>query len=167
MSTAMYSQYVVPFYLHMMRRNAAGEGVPEERLLSAARTIAPDEVLALLRDPNWRPQVMGAWFSVRHAAPDVVDGVLQALRASRGSLTAPPLATAAAVLAGAASVDALRAYLRVDLAHHLGSDGFIAATLEHLGAPLDDAEHPGLQVSPADREALRRLLARAHQIRSA
>ena len=137
--TPLYSQYVVPFYLQMMRLNAVGRDVSESALLAAARTIAPDEVLALLRDRNWRPQVMGAWFSVRHAAPDVVDGVLQALRA----------------------------YLRVDLDHGLGADRFIAATLEHIGAPVDDADLAGLQVTPADRHALQELLALAHQLRSA
>ena len=165
--TPLYSQYVVPFYLQMMRLNAVGRDVSESALLAAARTIAPDEVLALLRDRNWRPQVMGAWFSVRHAAPDVVDGVLQALRESRGSLTAPPLATAAVVLAGPAAAQALRAYLRVDLDHGLGADRFIAATLEHIGAPVDDADLAGLQVTPADRHALQELLALAHQLRSA
>jgi hypothetical protein len=166
-SSELDARYVAPFYLPMMFDNAAGDGWPVEDVLAAARGVQPGEVLALLQGDNWRPQVMGAWFSVRFAEPAVTAVLLQTLRKSFGVLNALPLATAAVAVAGAGATGALREYLRLDLSRRQGAAGFIGATLEHLGAGVEAEVRPGPEITAWDRHAFRRLLDVARQIQSA
>ncbi|MCZ7440374.1 DUF6000 family protein [Micromonospora sp. WMMC241] len=131
-SEGLVAQYVVPFYLDMMGTNALRYGLP---LLSAVaeanRATTASDVVALLGD-GWRTRVMGAWYSVRVGGADVTAAVLHALATSRGSLDAPPLATAAVVLAGPDAAEALRQYFTADQACGWGAGGVIAAAADHL-----------------------------------
>ncbi|MBG6103218.1 DUF6000 family protein [Micromonospora vinacea] len=123
---------VVPFYLDMMGTNAVRHGQPLiTALAEAGRGITPAQVTALLRD-GWRPQVMGAWYSVTLAGPEVAAAVLHALATSWGALDAPPLATAAVVLAGPESIEALERYFAADQAAGWGASGIIAAAADHV-----------------------------------
>jgi hypothetical protein len=99
------ARYVTPFYLHMMRVNAVqcGPALLDDIASVGADALASD-VIGLLR-LGWRERVMGAWYAVGVGGPDVTAAVLEALRTSGGSLDAPPLATAAVVLAGPAALD--------------------------------------------------------------
>jgi hypothetical protein len=123
---------VVPFYLDMMGTNAIRYGQPLiTALAEASRGVTPAQVTALLRD-GWRPQVMGAWYSVTVAGPEVTTAVLHALATSRGALDAPSLATAAVVLAGPEAIEALERYFAADQARGWGASGIIAAAADHV-----------------------------------
>ncbi|RQX13616.1 DUF6000 family protein [Micromonospora arida] len=123
---------VVPFYLDMMGTNAIRYGQPLTTALGdASRGVTPAQVTALLRD-GWRPQVMGAWYSVTVAGPEVTTAVLHALATSRGALDAPSLATAAVVLAGPEAIEALERYFAADQAKGWGASGIIAAAADHV-----------------------------------
>ncbi|WP_433268400.1 DUF6000 family protein [Micromonospora vinacea] len=123
---------VVPFYLDMMRTNAIRHGQPlMTALAEASRGVTQAQVTALLRD-GWRPRVMGAWYSVTVAGPEVTAAVLHALTTSQGALDAPPLATAAVVLAGPEAIEALERYFAADQAEGWGASGVIAAAADHL-----------------------------------
>jgi hypothetical protein len=155
-------RFVAPFYLQMMRTNAVEHGpalLPA--LVATGRTATAREVVALLRDP-WRRSVMGAWFALLHDDDAVTTAVLDALAASGGQLDAPPLATAAAVLAGREALPALEAYAVEDAARDLGACGFVAATIEHLGGRT-----AACAADDRDRHELQQLLDLAGRIRAA
>ncbi|WP_406076756.1 DUF6000 family protein [Micromonospora sp. NBC_00858] len=123
---------VVPFYLDMMGTNALRYGRPLiAALAEVSRGATPADVMALLRD-GWRPRVMGAWYSVGVGGPEVTAAVLHALATSQGSLDAPPLATAAVVLAGPEAIEALEQYFAADQAEGWGASGVIAAAADHV-----------------------------------
>ena len=103
---------------------------------------------------------MGAWYALLHEPAPLADDLSESLSTSLGTLTAPPLATVAAVMLGPAALPALTTYAQAAAANaHLGADGFIAAAMEHLGTS-------GL-VTPTeqDREHLQGMLAVAVAIR--
>jgi len=123
---------VVPFYLDMMGTNAIRYGQPlTTALADASRGVTPAQVTALLRD-GWRPQVMGAWYSVTVAGAEVTTAVLHAVATPRGALDAPSLATAAVVLAGPEAIEALERYFAADQAKGWGASGIIAAAADHV-----------------------------------
>ncbi|MGC5017107.1 hypothetical protein [Micromonospora sp. DT47] len=126
------ARYVVPFYLDMMGTNALRYGLPSlAAVAEVSRAATPSDVIALLYD-SWRPRVMGAWYSVGVGGPEVTAAVLHALATSRGALDAPPLATAAVVLAGPEAVEALEQYFAADQAKGWGASGVIAAAADHV-----------------------------------
>lgn len=152
---------VLPFYLRLMGMNAVGHE-PEvwDELVEVGRTATPDDVRALLRDPViWRPVVMGAWLSLRHARDDVGSVLLDALAGSAGSLTAPPLAVASVVLVGADAAESLQRSQARNARD--GSGCVLDAALDHLGAePIND-------VRPDDRAGFADLLAFGQRLRAA
>jgi hypothetical protein len=136
---------VTPFYLRMMRLNAVEHGDSLVAELAAAGDQATsDEVTWLLRS-FWRERVAGAWLSLRHDDdPAVTAAVLEALRTSQGSLDAPPLATAAVVLAGSDALDALRQYVMADLAADWGAANFVAAAIRHVADHVPGVPEPSV-----------------------
>jgi len=125
---------VAPFYLEMMGTNAI-QYADAERLgsvVTVGRDVPVVDVVWLLRGA-WRPRVMGAWFSLLHASEAMTRAVLQSLETSRGSLTAPPLAVAAVLLADHEAEGALAAYVAEDVLHGWGSAAFVSAAMDHLG----------------------------------
>jgi hypothetical protein len=160
------ARYVTPFYLDMMRLNAVEYGPASlDDITAAGADVVASDVVRLLR-LAWRERVMGAWYAVRVGGPDVTAAVLDALRTSGGSLDAPPLATAAVVLAGPAAVDALEHYFAADQAHDWGASGLIAAAAHYL------REHHGITASlppptPADRDAFVALVHFARRLQTA
>jgi hypothetical protein len=116
------ARYVSPFYLHMMRINAVKYGpalVVDVDIAAAGADLTASSVVRLL-GLAWRERVMGARYGVRVGGPDVTDAVLRALRTSQGSPDAPPLATAATILAGPAAIDGLEHYFDADQAGDWG-----------------------------------------------
>lgn len=103
------ARLVAPFYLKMMRFNATwvGHEVWDEAV-QVGRRATEEDVTWLLTRREWRPNVMGAWFSLARPAPQVVSLVLDSLSHSLGDLTSPPLAVSAAILAGRAAEPILR-----------------------------------------------------------
>jgi hypothetical protein len=79
---------------------------------------------------------MGAWFSLAVPPESVMDDLLTAMSESKGSLTAPPLAAAATLLAGSAAVPAMVGYVNfiMEPGRRDGSESFVAAGLEYLGS---------------------------------
>jgi hypothetical protein len=131
------SRFVSPFYLEMMGTNALG--LADERrtaLIAAGRTVTAGDVRSLFRVGAWRNEVMGAWFSLAVPADSIVAELIVAMSRSRGSLTAPPLAAAASIIAGQDAVPAMVDYinLMLDPRRNDGSDAIVAAGLELLGA---------------------------------
>jgi hypothetical protein len=127
--------FVKPFYLKMMRSKALI--VPDDlwdQVVDAGRVVTVADVNFMLRSENWRPVLMGAWFSLAPVG-SIVDDLIAAMSASRGSLTAPPLAAAATLLAGAAAVPAMMNYIDfiTDPRRRDGSEAVVAAAVEHLG----------------------------------
>lgn len=150
----------------MMRVNAVqyGSALLDDIVAAGAEAPASD-VVRLLR-LAWRERVMGAWYAVRLGGPDVTAAVLDALRTSQGSLDAPPLATAAVVLAGPAAVDGLEHYFAADQAHDWGASGLIAAAAHYL------REHHGITTSlppptTADRDVFSALIDVARRLQTA
>jgi hypothetical protein len=131
------SKAVKPFYLRMMGLSAVrhADGL-QANFVVTARTVSVEDVRWLLGNSNWRPMVMGAWFSLAVPPESIMDALLAAMAASKGSLTAPPLAAAAAVVAGDAAVPAMTAYVSIMSASEWadGSQEVVAAAVEHLGA---------------------------------
>jgi hypothetical protein len=164
-------QLVTPFYLRMMRLNALEEKKSFLRaVVKAGRDASTDEVIALLRDDEWRPRVMGAWFALLHHdgatllhdERAVGEAVLESLATSLGSLTSPPLAVVAVTLMGSGALSALERYTAQDIAWALGACGFVAAAIAHLGvAPT--ACHP----THDDTTDFDRLLAVAQTLQAA
>jgi hypothetical protein len=79
---------------------------------------------------------MGAWLAIFHDEREVREVVLEALRASLGRLTAPPLATVAVLLSGPSAIPALQAYMREDVENRWGSVDFVSAALHRLGLTM-------------------------------
>jgi hypothetical protein len=133
-----------------------------------ADASASDVVRPRLASPRlaWRERVMGAWYAIRVGGPDATAAVVDALCTSLGSLDAPPLATAAVVLACPAAVDALEHYFAADQAHDWGASGVTAAAAQYL------CEHHGVTTSlppptPADRDVFSALVDVARRLQTA
>lgn len=131
------SSFVKPFYLKMMGLNAL-RLTDELRasLIVAARTVRTSDVRWMLQSGHWRPVVMGAWFSLAVPTESVMDDLLTAMSESKGSLTAPPLAAAATLLAARAAVPAMVDYIDfiVVPGRPDGSEAIVAAAVEYLGS---------------------------------
>jgi hypothetical protein len=153
---------VKPFYLDMMGINAIQYADADvlRNVLAVGREASAADVVWLLRS-EWRPRVMGAWFSLLHDDEAVTRAVLRSLETSAGSLTAPPLAVAAVLLANhGAAKGALADYLVRDVSHDWGSAGFVGAALEHL------AERVPMKPSNRDRSSFEQLHAIAKAVRA-
>lgn len=131
---------VLPFYLKMMGLNAiwtdpvaAMDDEARTRLIHIGRSIDLLDVKWLLNVGAWRPVVMGAWFSLRFSATEIGTDLRHAMRASAGSLTAPPLATACVLVVGTTSLPDLEHYVQNDPGQD-GSARFVAAAAERLGS---------------------------------
>jgi hypothetical protein len=151
---------VQPFYLKMMRSNALKNGaqlLPE--IAEKGATLGAADVIALLQDP-WRATVMGAWFALLQDDEAVTTAVLRALEASEGSLTSPPLAVVAVVLAENDALPALVAYAARDEEYARGACGFVAAAAAHLGGSV------ACTASEADSNDFNALLSLARRLRS-
>jgi len=125
---------VQPFYLQLMGLNAADAS--DEFLNEAAgvgRRTTPHEVVELLR-ADWRPRAVGAWFALLHDRSAMNAAVLESLRTSAGSLTAPGLAVAAVEIAASDALESLAVYCEQDQRRDMGSCGFVAAAIEHIGS---------------------------------
>jgi Family of unknown function (DUF6000) len=140
---------VQPFYLQMMRLNAVQAGSEmTEMIASVAADVTVTEIVTLLRS-DWRPRVMGAWFATAHDAAGIAEAVVDSLGTCFGSLTSPPLVTAALVHAGPTTLEALRAYVERDASNGWGAAGFAVAAIELLGGAVtaaiaDDDDHQHL-----------------------
>jgi len=168
--------YVGPFYLKMMGLNALrhADGLWLQ-LIEAGRAVTDDEVRWMLAGTvtverlrekmpatrHWRPMVMGGWLALARPAGAVRDDLLAAMEHSGGSLTAPSLCVSAHLLAGAAAVPAMRAYPGRDQTRHDGSERFVGAALESLGAPAP------VVPDDQDRENFTSLLGLAGRLRDA
>jgi hypothetical protein len=148
----------------MMNRNAVEYGSDlVDEIAIVGRSITDEDVVALLRS-DWRPRVMGAWFSPAHDVEAVRSAVLTSLETSGGYLTAPPLAAVAAVLCGNDALESLRIYRAADIAGAWGGASFIDATIEHLGSQPEPGSEESL-ARPEDREHLGELLGLVDRIR--
>lgn len=159
--TELERRCVLPYYRMMMALSAVTNpryDVPFEELRELGRRTTDGEVLELLGNVNWRPQVMGAWLAAGRTKR-VGPALLESLEASRGSLTAPPLATVALHGLGAAAVPSLQVYLRLDLEGRWGAASFVAAVLERLQAAPDDVD-----IEDRDRIYLDGMLAIAQRL---
>jgi hypothetical protein len=128
-------EFYAPFYLAMMGTNAIKLPTQPQlfgEFLATGKRTSPDQVTALLRGP-WRAALMGAWFSMFHAATEVGAEVTAATLACAGAYTAPPLTIALVHLLGADAIPTLSQYLTKDIQSTLGASGFVAAAIEHLG----------------------------------
>lgn len=152
--------FVVPYYQKMMGCNGRNAMRLWPALAESARVVTVDDVSYLLRTALWRPVVMGAWFSLVVPAEEIRDDLLAAMARSRGSLTAPPLATAATVVAGARAVPAMTAYLDFIMDRPDGSQDFVAAAMEHVGA------EPPIVPGEERRQMFRDLLGVALRLRA-
>jgi hypothetical protein len=156
----LIDQYVAPYYLDMMGLNAVVEGREHLASIRAAGQSMPVETVIRFLRSDWRPRVMGAWYSLRQEPAAVAAVLLRSLETSVGSLTAPALATAACVMVGADAVTSLETYAAVDVASQYGSAGFVAAAVEHLGVTPTQASATG-----DDRENLAKMLKVAATLR--
>jgi hypothetical protein len=160
MPSELEERVVVPFYLAMMSQNvlsvASGEMLAQ--FVAVGRKTDASEVAMLLRD-SWRPQVMGAWYSIFHDDPIVKTAVLEALAGSFGYLTSPPLATVAALTAESEALPAMNIYLARDLEHGWGGAKFVAAAMVYLGQPAINCE-PDTE----DKASFERMLAVARDL---
>ena len=155
---------VRPFYLKMMGLNALR--LTEElwaSLVATGRTVTVSEVGSMLRSGMWRPVVMGTWFSVVVPPEQIIDDLVVAMSRSQGSLTAPPLAATATLVAGAGAVPAMITYLEFIMApiRRDGSEDIVAAAVEHLGT------QPPIIPSDKGRQAFRDILDVATSLRNA
>lgn len=155
-----HDRLVTPFYLDMMGTNALLRADAEllRDVVTVGRDASVEAVVSLLRG-EWRARVVGAWFSLLHDSDDVRQAVLRSLGTSSGSLTAPPLAVAAVLLADREAESALAEYVAQDVAHGWGSAAFVSAAMDHLGdrAPVD--------VSQRDRNDFGQMLAIGRAVR--
>jgi hypothetical protein len=147
-----------PFYLKMMGLNAL-ENADElwDGLLRAGESASLAEVTTLLGQGHWRPVVMGAWFSLKFDRELIGDDLKRAVNMCQGSLTAPPLAVAAAVVIGSDAASTLIDYINRG---QLGSESFVAAVVADLGrdAPIAFDER--------DRRAVTGMSDVAHRLRA-
>jgi hypothetical protein len=157
---------VVPYYLKMMNRNAVEYGADlVDEIATVGRSITDEDVETLLRS-DWRPRVMGAWFSPVHDVQPVRSALLKSLETAGGYLTAPPLAAAAAALSGEGALDSLRIYRAADIAGAWGGASFIDATIEFLGSQPEPGSETSL-ARPEDHEHLSELLRLVDRLRGA
>jgi hypothetical protein len=156
--------YVAPFYLQMMRTNAVRQS-PQllAEIVETTRSAESSTVIALLAG-SWRPQVMGAWLSVRFTDAAVTSALLRSLATSSGSLTSPPLAAAAVLVAGPGAMNALVQYYEADVAGQWGASGWIAAAAEHL-EQNHGATNRLPTADPNARQTFEALLSIARQLR--
>ncbi len=139
-------RFVLPYYLKMMGLNAANpQNAIDPALLAGvhrdARIIDHATVVHFLRS-EWRPRVMGAWYSVCQGPETIRAELLRSLESSAGSLTAPPLATAAAFVLGGDALPSLKIYISklIAASDSDGSADFVHLLVNHLeGRP----EAPG------------------------
>ncbi|MBL0748791.1 hypothetical protein [Nocardioides baculatus] len=111
--TPLEERSVLPFYLNMMGTNARRNATdlwPDLLRAGEDVTLADASWLISSGDRNWRPVVMGAWFSLKFDEHEIGEPLRRAMAESRGSLTAPPLAVACVVLLGRGATDALASY---------------------------------------------------------
>ncbi|GAA4261861.1 hypothetical protein [Dactylosporangium darangshiense] len=154
--------FVKPFY-----RRMAGLGALRwadelwADLTVAGRHVTQTDVSWMLRTGHWRPEVMGAWFSLAVPAESITDDLLPAMAGSRGSLTAGPLAIAATLAAGLDAVSAMTDYLTFILDRADGSQFVVAAAVEHLGSD------PAIDPTAAGRRQFRDLYEVAVRLREA
>lgn len=158
--TALEERAVQPFYLKMMGLNA-GRHSSElwSDLVAEGSRVSLDEVKSLLNVGAWRPVVMGAWFSTRFAGENIGAELSRAMASSQGSLTAPPLAAACAVVLNNDAVLAMSRYVEADPGRD-GSAGLVAAGIEHLSGSAPVA------VADEDRLAFTQLLDVATRLRA-
>lgn len=136
---------VVPFYLDMMGTNSARNADPLwDELVRAGREASVVDVKRLLAPDSWRPVVMGAWFSLQLDRDQIGADLESAIAICRGTLTAPPLAVAAATVIGRDAAPILTEYIERDLHRQHGAATFVAAVVEELGFET--------VVSPEDRD---------------
>lgn len=131
------SRFVKPYYLKMMGLNALHLADHLwATLIETGRGVSAADVRWMLGTGHWRPVVMGAWFSLAVPAERIADDLLIAMTESKGSLTAPPLAVAAALGAGRAAVPAMINFINFNMepTRRDGSESIVAAAIEHLGA---------------------------------
>jgi len=153
---------VRPFYLKMMGLNALQHAdALWADLTRAGRRATEADVKQLLAPDHWRPVVMGSWFSLRFGPDQVGGDLLHAIDMCGGTLTAPPLAVAAAIVIGEDAAPALLDYIDRDIERQQGAATYVAAVLEELGATA--------RVSPDedDRGAIVSLIDVAQRLRSA
>ena len=132
MSDALYGRLVVPFYLQLMNRNAAtGWETVRSELVEAAAVVTEGEVRQLLQDP-WRGSVMGAWYAVGVASPQVDAELLGALDRSQGALDAVPLVVAAIERLDGDAISSVLGYCARDLEQGWGAAGLAAAAAQHV-----------------------------------
>lgn len=124
--------FVRPWYLDMMRLNACEYGSRLAPEIARVAVEASDDILVRLLRLGWRERVMGAWMSVIHKSDLLTAEILRQLEGSHGSLEAPPLATAAVVLAGADSMGSLAKYYEADLAADWGAASFIQQAAQYV-----------------------------------
>ena len=131
------ARLVKPFYLEMMQLNAIRHGADlASAIVTASRAADRDDIVALLRG-DWRPNVMGAWLSLARNDLPTSDEVLSSLGRSYGSLTSPPLAVAAVVLANERALPALRGYVDRDQQGGWGAAPFAKAAIRFLGGATE------------------------------
>ena len=149
---------VQPFYLKMMGLNAL-ENANElwGDLLRAGDSASLAEVTALLGQGHWRAVVMGAWFSLKFDRELIGDDLKRAVNMCLGSLTAPPLAVAAAVVIGSDAAATLIDYVNRG---PRGSESFVAAVVADLGRDAPIAFDDG------DRRAVMGMFDVAHRLRA-
>jgi hypothetical protein len=159
--TPLERRAVSPFYLRMMGCNAIDNAAALwDELVATGQAVTLDEARWLLNVGAWRPVVMGAWFSTRFSAAEIGPTLKRAMASSQGSLTAPPLAAACVAVLGAAALEEMGQYVRLDPGGG-GSAQIVAAGIRLLGAESADAMTDG------DDETFRQLLDIAARLREA
>jgi hypothetical protein len=121
--------YVLPFYMQLPRNRT--ELVPS--VAAVGRSAPLGDIIEMLSS-HWRPRQMGAWFSLVRDEPEILPAVLESLRSSLGSLTAPELATTAVLIGGEHAVPALLDYQTAETERNYGITGAVSAALEFVGA---------------------------------
>jgi hypothetical protein len=131
LSEKVIAAFVKPIYLtvHMDRPFDLGQAL---RLSELARQATIEEVQWMLAT-HWRPRRVGAWFTLVHSGHELDAPLLESLRTSQGTLTAPELGFAAARRLGSAALPALHEYQAVAARHEFGGLSEITALIEYLG----------------------------------
>jgi hypothetical protein len=159
--TPLERRAVSPFYLKMMGLNAIDNAAALwDELVATGRAITLDEATRLLNVGAWRPVVMGAWFGTRFSAEEIGPALKRAMASAQGSLTAPPLAAACVAVLGAAALEEMEQYVRLDPGRD-GSAQIVAAGIRLLGG------EPAVAITDGDDEAFRQLHDVAARLREA
>lgn len=132
---------VLPFYLDMLESAAINRADERwDELIEAGHGTSLSDVLFLLEFPdNWRPPVMGAWFSLKFGSDEVGEQILSAFERWTMAPTAMPLAIAAATVVGPDAVEALQDFCRRSTT---GTEEFVGAGVLALGATPPCTVHP-------------------------